>query len=155
MQKDWIPQEMPRAVARPREAVTQPVGCPLSVSPAGAVWCGGLSPWPRSAVPNRWSRWSPNPGPPGATGSCRANWSGLPKSRFRNRRPLDELDRAPNPLRHRHQPVMPEHAAFPVVIQSFCITPILAFFNSFWWLSRHLSRLDNHQKLLHDNEGSG
>jgi hypothetical protein len=26
---------------------------------------------------------------------------------------------------------MPEHAALPVVIQSFCITPILAFFNSF------------------------
>jgi len=41
---------MPRVVARPREAVTQPVGCPLSVSPAGAVLCGGLSPWPSSLV---------------------------------------------------------------------------------------------------------
>jgi hypothetical protein len=77
------------------------------------------------------------------------------KSRSRNRQPLNELEQAPNPLRRRHRAVMPEHAAFPVVIQSFCITPILAFFNSFWGLSRHLSRLDNPQKLLHDNEGSG
>jgi hypothetical protein len=73
----------------------------------------------------------------------------------RNRSPLDEREQALNPLRHRHQPVMPQHAAVPIVIQSFCITPILAFFNSFWVLSRHLSRLDNTQKLLHDNEGSG
>jgi hypothetical protein len=29
MQKDWIPQELPRAVAYPLEAVTQPVGSPL------------------------------------------------------------------------------------------------------------------------------
>jgi hypothetical protein len=50
---------------------------------------------------------------------------------------------------------MPEHAAFPVVIQSFCITPILAFFNSFLGLSRHLSRLDKPKKLLTDDEGSG
>jgi len=42
-----------------------------------------------------------------------------------------------------------------VVIESFCITPIQAFFNSFWGLSRHLSRLDKPQKLLHDNTGSG
>jgi len=49
---------------------------------------------------------------------------------------------------------MPQHAAFPVVIQSFCITPILAFFNSFWGVSRHLSRLDTPHKLWHDNEGS-
>jgi hypothetical protein len=77
------------------------------------------------------------------------------KSRSRNRNPLDELERAANRLRHRHRPVMPQHAAVPIVIQSFCITPILAFLNSFWGLSRHLSRLDNPQKLLHDNEGSG
>jgi hypothetical protein len=30
---------------------------------------------------------------------------------------------------------MPQHAAVPVLIQSFCITPILAFFNSFWGFS--------------------
>jgi hypothetical protein len=78
-----------------------------------------------------------------------------PKPRSRNRRPLDERERAPNPLRHRHRTAMPEHAAFPVVIQSFCITPILAFFNSFLGLSRHLSRLDKPKKLLTDNEGSG
>src|SRR5882757_1054510 len=43
---------MPRAVACPRDTVTQPVGCPLSVSPAGAVLFGGLSPWPSSLVPH-------------------------------------------------------------------------------------------------------
>jgi hypothetical protein len=78
-----------------------------------------------------------------------------PKSRSHNRNPLDELERAPNRLRHRHQPRMPQHAAVPIVIQSFCITPILAFFNSFLGLSRHLSRLDKPKKLLTDNEGSG
>src|SRR5882757_10854741 len=54
MQKDWITKgdNMPRIVARPREAVTQPVGCPLSVSPAGAVLIGSLSPWPSSLVPS-------------------------------------------------------------------------------------------------------
>ena len=89
------------------------------------------------------------------TGSCRTNRSSLPKPRSHNRNPLDELERAPNQLRPSHRAAMPEHAAFPVVIQSFCITPILAFFNSFLGLSRHLSRLDNPKKLWHDNEGSG
>ena len=52
--------------------------------------------------------------------------------------------------RHCHNQV-----AVSFFIQFFCITPILAFFNSFLGLSRHLSRLDNPKKLLHDNEGSG
>src|SRR5882724_773332 len=57
---------MPRAVACPRDTVTQRVGCPLSVSPAGAVLFGGLSPWASSLVPRRSSRWSPNPRPEAA-----------------------------------------------------------------------------------------
>jgi hypothetical protein len=151
MQKDWIPQAMPQAVAIPRVAVTQQVWCPLSVSPAGAVLFGGLSSWPSSLVPRCWlsqagnpynrklpseREWLPRPAP--ATGTRWTNGSGLPT------RCATATGRQ-----------MPKHAAVPIVIQSFCITPILAFFNSFWGLSRHLSRLDNPQKLLHDNEGSG
>src|SRR5712675_847671 len=35
--------------------MTQQVGSPLPVSPAGAVLIGGLSPWSRSLVPRCWS----------------------------------------------------------------------------------------------------
>jgi len=44
------------------------------------------------------------------------------KPRSRNRNPLDELERAPNLPRHRHQPVLPQHAAYPCGIQFFCIS---------------------------------
>jgi hypothetical protein len=112
-------------VACPWEAVTQPVGCPLSVSPAGAVLFGGLSSWLRLLVPNRWlGRQAHNRKLPDEREEAL-------KPRSRNRKPLDERERAPNPLRTSHQPVMPEHAAVPIVIQSFCITPIQAFLTIF------------------------
>jgi len=88
------------------------------------------------------------------TGSCRTNVS-WPQAPLPQPEPAERTGAGTNPLRHQPPAAMPQHAAFPVVIQSFCITPILAFFNSFWGLSRHLSRLDKPQKLFHDNEGSG
>jgi hypothetical protein len=88
------------------------------------------------------------------TGSCRTNESGLPSpapttgTRWTNGSGLPTGCVTP-----------PDGNAtargIPVIIQSFCITPILAFFNSFLGLSRHLSRLDKPKKLLTDNEGSG
>jgi hypothetical protein len=65
--------------------MTQPVGCPLPVSPAGAVCCGGLSPWPRSLVRSCWlgqpeaaGRTGIGPSPAPTTGTRWTNWTGLP-----------------------------------------------------------------------------
>jgi hypothetical protein len=62
--------------------------------------------------------------------------------------PLDELEQAPDRLRHQPPDGIPQRRGISCGIQSFCITPIQAALNDFWWLSRHLSRLDNHQKSL-------
>src|SRR5882724_7027655 len=133
---------MPRVVASPRDAVTQRVGCLLPVSPAGAVLCGGLSSWPSLLVPN----WSLSPGPGQISPRL---------GETHNRQSLDELEWALNLLRYRATRRDAKRRGISCGIQFFCITPILAFFNVFGRLSRHLSRLDNHPKTFHHNEGSG
>src|SRR5882757_8121166 len=65
------------------------------------------------------------------------------------RNPLDELERTPNLLRHTPPGVIPQRRGSSCGIQFFCITPIQAALNRFWDLSRHLSRLDKSQNLLH------
>jgi hypothetical protein len=74
--------------------------------------------------------------------------SATDSSRRNTPHPLDELEQAPDRLRQCLPWDMPQHAAFPMVVQSFCITPIQAALNDFWGLSRHLSRLDKPQKSL-------
>src|SRR5882757_505039 len=121
MQKDWIIIGTAACCGTSQGGNDAAGRAPAPVRPAGAVCCGGLSPWPSSLVPSCWSSQAP------LAPSC---WSCLdhqtqPEAAERTgagspaplpqRNPLNEPERAPNPLRHRHQPVMPQHAALPVV----------------------------------------
>jgi hypothetical protein len=78
----------------------------------------------------------------------RTNRSELPSPRRTKPHPPDELERAPTRGVTNTPGDMPNLAAVVLLIHSFCLTPIQAALNVRGWLSRHLSRLDNHPRTL-------
>jgi hypothetical protein len=130
-----------------------------------------LRPWPSSLVPGR--RCCPDlSGRPDTldqarhtNASCQTNGSGHAQSRSPNRTRRTNRSGLPGPRRTRpHPPDEREQAPkrgvtssqgtcqtwrpSSFLIHSFCLTPILAAFNGFGGLSRHLSRLDKPPKPL-------
>ena len=117
MQKNWIPQEMPRGLRQSQEGRTAVVWVSALVRPAGAAGRGGLSAWPRLLVPGGHADMR--------TCSCRTNGTRHPSPAI-TRNPLDELERALNPLRHIPPGGRPQRRGSSCGIQFFCITPIQA-----------------------------
>jgi hypothetical protein len=118
MQKDWITTGTAACSGiAVRWLVTQPVGSPLPFVqrvPVAGAGLESLLPFVRQLPIGRvWPNHRPG---------TRDLDHGLKPPQ--HTAPLDELERAPNRLRHCLPVDLPEHAAFPLVIQSFCITLI-------------------------------
>jgi hypothetical protein len=139
MQKNWIPQKLPRGCGFPPGwAVTQSVESPLQfvqrlpvtsrVSPKD-----GLVQGPATTPPTIRDQ------------STRPRTQAAATHRTRRTNESRHLTDASRP------PLGPSQTSWhcPSLIQFFCITPIQAALNGFWGLSRHLSRLDKPQKPLH------
>src|SRR5882724_3910070 len=126
MQKDWITTGNAACSGiAARWLVTQPIGSPLQFVQRVPVGGAGLG------SPLRFARQLPVVGiaGPGSTNS-QGPMTSTTNSRRRTRpHPLDSPRAGTRPAASLPPWDLPQHAAFPVVIQSFCITPIQAALN--------------------------
>jgi hypothetical protein len=151
MQKNWIPQELPRGCGFPPGwAVTQPVESPLQfVQRLPVTSLASPETWPGLRM--AWSRVQRPPHPTARDQSTRPRTQAAATHRTRRTNESRHLTDASRP------PLGPSQTSWhcPSLIQFFCITPIQAALNGFWDLSRHLSRLGKSQKPLHTIQDRG